>query len=222
MEESLSELQAAASRWGVVLSRPQLEQVRLYVTGLLSYNQKTNLTAETDPRLLILRHVADGMAAVPILRRISNAPARVLDIGAGGGFIGMAIKIAWPEADVTLMEALERKYRFLSGAVLRSGMKGLHVLLRKAGTGSETGPGYTAAAARAVADLPKVVKLAAPLLNPGGALLAYQSQAPDPKELALHKALAAVGGRLVESFPYRLPCETRERYLALFEFGKGG
>jgi 16S rRNA (guanine527-N7)-methyltransferase len=222
MEASLAELQAAAARWGVALSPPQLEQIRRYVKDLLCYNEKTNLTAETDPRLLILRHVADAVAAVPVLRRMSGATARILDIGAGGGFIGMGIKIAWPEADVTLMEAVERKYRFLSGTVLRSGLKGLHVLLRKAGTGPPLGREYTAATARAVAPLPEVVKLAAPLLRPGGVLLDYQSQAPDPRLPALHKALAAAGGRLVESLPYRLPCETKERYLTLFEFERGG
>lgn len=221
MEEALRRLEAAAAGWGVVLSRGQLDQARRYVEYLLSRVQKTNLTAEKDPQRLILRHLADGMAAAAVLRpRLSPEP-KIADLGAGAGFIGIGLKIAWPQADVTLLEAVERKYRFLNSAVLVSGLKGLHVLLRKATVGSWNGPAYEAVTARAVAPCWQVVKLAAPLLRPGGLLLNYQSQAPQSQEPSLQKALAAAGARLVESIPYQLPAESRERFFALFAFQGG-
>lgn len=223
-DKLLDELCRAAKGWGIELCQTQSEQVRRYVEDLLSYNAKTNLTAETDPRLIILRHVADGMAAVPALKRVLGALAapRILDLGSGGGFIGMGLKIAWPQADVTLMESVERKYRFLSGTAMRSGLKNLHVTLSRAGAGAASGKTYDAVTARAVAEMPQVVRLAAPLLNPRGFLLVYQSAPPPEDDADLKKSLAGTGGRLVECLPYRLPAEIKERYLALFDFAGGG
>lgn len=221
MEEALSQLKAAAAGWGTDLTSEQLQQIGRYVEYLISRGEKTNLTAEKDPRRLVLRHVADGVAAAAVLRSKLGREPKIADLGAGAGFIGIGLKIAWPQADVTLLEAVERKYRFLNSAVLGLGLKGLHVLLRRATGGSWNGPPYQAVTARAVAASCEVIKLAAPLLRPAGLLLNYQSRAPQPQDPRLHKALAAEGGRLVESIAYQLPAESRERFLALFSFQGG-
>ena len=95
-------LSAAAEGWGLSLTSDQQERIRRYLGELLTYNDKVNLTAETDPQALLLRHVANGIAAAAILKQeLKSASPRILDLGAGGGFIGMAVKIAWPQAEVT-------------------------------------------------------------------------------------------------------------------------
>jgi 16S rRNA (guanine527-N7)-methyltransferase len=217
--EALSELAALASAWGIKLSKAQYAQIKNYLADLLAYNRKTNLTAETDPRVLLLRHTADGLAALKILKEVLTQPSpRILDLGAGGGFIGLTIKIAWPQAQVTLMESLKRKFDFLNWAAARLTLPGLRVLRGRAGrnplTRSESS--YDAVVERALAPLPEALNLGMPLTAPGGIFLAFQSRPPDMEKPALKKALAVLGARCIQTVPYRLPLETGERFLVLF------
>ena len=77
------------------LSAEQRKLIEDYLDQLLDYNGKVNLTAPTDPQNLLLRHVADGLAAVKVLKEHLSAPApKILDLGCGGGVIGMTIEIA--------------------------------------------------------------------------------------------------------------------------------
>ncbi|MCX5794366.1 MAG: 16S rRNA (guanine(527)-N(7))-methyltransferase RsmG [Elusimicrobia bacterium] len=214
-----SALQAAAAGWGLSLGPEQFAQIDRYVKELLAANRKTNLTSDTDPEVVLLRHVADGLAAAGVLiKEVKRPSPRILDLGAGGGYIGMAIKIAWPQAQVTLMESLERKFRFLNGMAVRSGLPGLTVALKRAGKGQSRGPerGFDAVVARALAPLPEAVDLALPLIDPQGLVLIFQSAAPDPEEQGLARVLARHAARWVKSVTYRLPREGRDRCLALF------
>lgn len=131
----------------------------------------------------------------------------------------MAVKIAWPRARVTLMEPLERKFKFLNSSAARLGVKDLRVLKKAAGPG--VGGDFDCVMERALAPLPEAVALALPLVKEGGFFLAYQSEAPDCELPALKKALAKAAARFVESLPYRLPKESKERHLAAFQKMQG-
>ena len=219
MDQAYSILQKAATGWGVALSPEQLSQVDRYLKELLTANKRTNLTADTDPETVIFRHVADGLAAAGVLiKEVSRPAPRILDLGAGGGYIGMAVKIAWPQARVTLMESVQRKYRFLNAMAVRCALPGLTVALCRAGEGPPCGreKGFDAVVARALAPLPEAADLALPLADAQGLVLLFQSVLPDPEEPELRRVLARHAARLVKSVPYRLPQEGRDRYLALF------
>src|SRR5438045_3440560 len=100
---------AALGDWlaglGLALSDAQFEQLDLFLSELRAAAAKTNLTADLDEDSWWRRHLADGLAAIgPLKRRLGPAPA-ILDVGAGAGFVGFAIKIAWPEASVALLES---------------------------------------------------------------------------------------------------------------------
>lgn len=171
MEEAFAILADSCAGWGITLSPHQRRLLEEYVGDLLEYNKTVNLTAETDGPAILLRHVADGLAAVPLLKENLKAKApRLCDVGSGGGFIGMAVKIAWPEAEVTLMEALDRKFKFLNLAAARAGSKGLRVIKKRAGhdplSARETG--YDAVLARALAPLNEALGICLPLVKEGG------------------------------------------------------
>ncbi len=214
-----SELEPSLERWGVALDEAQRDALTRYLSFIQQTNQTTNVTAEDDDASLLLRHAADGLAAVPLLRKLwaptVPRPPRVLDLGAGGGFIGFAIKIAWPEADVSLMESLQRKYDVLNRAAVAVGLKGLRPLRARAETAAPA-RGWDVVVERALAPLPEAIALALPLVGSGGRFVAYQSEPPDAREPALGKALVRARAKLLESWPYRLPRETRERHLAVF------
>lgn len=211
---AIEELAAFASALGVPLAPENLQRAQDYVERVWTYNERTNLTAETEKDGLYLRHLADGFPAAALLKRFLPAAAaagaapgmRIGDLGSGGGFIGFGLKLAWPEAEVTLIEAVQRKYDFLNAAAFRSGLKGLRVL--KARAGRDNAGVYDAVVERAQAPLPQALETAAPLLGLGGLFVAYQSAPPE--------TLGRAGLRHVESMTYTLPREAKPRYLAAY------
>jgi len=222
--ELLAELAAAAAAWGAPLDRDALARLASYLEGVRAANTRVNLTADESWEDLVLKHAADGVYAAAALRaelpaRGGPARPRVLDLGAGAGFVGIALKIAWPEAEVTLMEAVERKFRFLSAAAAGVGLPGLRVLRRRAGDGaplSSYESGFDAVVERALAPLPEAAGLAFPLLGPRGLLAAFQSAAPDAAQPALAAALARARAVALPARAYRRPREGRDRWLGLY------
>jgi 16S rRNA (guanine527-N7)-methyltransferase len=220
MSEPLRLLAESAAAWGAPLGAPALEKISSYLAFVRDKNEEVNLTADAGWDDLILKHAADAAFAAGVLRtRLPDKP-RILDLGSGAGFIGIVLKLAWPEAEVTLMESVERKYRFLNAAATRTGLQGLRVLNRRAGSGAALTAyelGHDAVIERALAELPEAIRLARPMLGPKGIFAAFQSDEPDRTEPLLAKAMAAAGVTVLESCPYRRPNEARDRRLVLFE-----
>ena len=220
MDPALERLSAAARDWGAPLDSVALERLESYLRFVAERNETTNLTADPDWDDLVLKHAADGVLAAAVLRRelAGRAEPKVLDLGSGAGFIGVALKLAWPEAETTLLEAVDRKYRFLSEASARLALPGLRVLHRRAGASPPNSyeRDRDAVVERAAAELPEALRLAWPMLAPDGIFAAFQTDDPDPARPPLARALAAVGGRLLKSVPYRRPGEDRDRRLVLF------
>lgn len=222
-DAALARLAEAARGWGAPLDEETLASLAGYLRFVQERNARTNLTADDAWEDLALKHAADGLYAAALLKAslAGRAAPRVLDLGSGAGFIGVALKHAWPQAEVTLLEAVDRKFRFLSEASARLALPGLKVLHRRAGAAPPNSyeKDRDAVTARAVAPLPETVRLAAPLLAAHGLLAVFSTNDPDPADPALARALAATGLRLLKSVPYRRPAEDKDRRLVLF--GRG-
>jgi 16S rRNA (guanine527-N7)-methyltransferase len=196
---------------GISLSTAALAVIDVHVRLLLAWNEAINLTGITEPSLVATRHVLDSLAAVPLLvpdgaaqrgRRI-----RILDLGSGGGFPGLPLAAALPNATVTLVDSVAKKTRFLEAAVAATGLaRRVEVRTARAealagrpnaGAGAAPSRAWDVVTARAVGSLEELIELALPLLGPGGRLLAWKS-ADIAAELA---AAAGTASRLGGSPP---------------------
>ncbi|MEK7389164.1 MAG: RsmG family class I SAM-dependent methyltransferase [Elusimicrobiota bacterium] len=222
-DDPLRLLHCAAAEWGARLDAPARDRIVDYLSFVRERNQATNLTSDDSWRALALKHAADGVFAASRLRALTPSAPRILDLGSGAGFIGITMKIAWPQADVTLMESVERKYRFLNAAATRLGLPGLHVLHRRAGSGAPL-TSYErdrdVVIERAAAALPQALRTAWPMLAPRGLFAAFQTAEPDFTESTITKSLVATGARVLKSFPYRRPADELERRLVIFSHSK--
>ncbi len=110
------------------LSGEQVLNIQQYIRILLIWNEKLNLTAIRDPLEILYRHFCESMyAAVAV--PVENG--RLADVGSGGGFPGLPLKICRPNLQVFLIEANLKKATFLAEVTRELGLAGTRVLVRR-------------------------------------------------------------------------------------------
>jgi len=115
-------------RYGLSVTTAQVEQIRAYISLLLVWNEKVNITSIRDPREILYRHFCESMLAkalVPIEK------GRLADVGSGGGFPGLPLKIISPDIEVFLIESNTKKATFLAEVVRELGLTGVRVLVQR-------------------------------------------------------------------------------------------
>ena len=149
------------------------------------------ITAVRDPAAGVDAHVADSLVALelPVVR----GARRVADLGSGGGFPGLALAIALPAAHVALVESVGRKCTFLVAAVSALALGNVEVVNARAEAWPEGLGVHDLVAARALAPLPVLLEYAAPLLEQGGALVAWKGRLDAAEEADAMAAAAALG-----------------------------
>jgi 16S rRNA (guanine527-N7)-methyltransferase len=171
--------------------------------GLVA-EEPSAITTVRDPARGVDVHVADSLVALdlPAVR----AARSIADLGSGGGFPGLALAIALPDARVALVESVGRKSAFLRSAVERLRLANVEVVNARAEAWPAGLEAHDLVTARALAPLPVIVEYAAPLLQVGGTLVAWKGRR-DPSEEADGAAAAGVLGmsglevRAVTPFP---------------------
>ena len=188
-------LAALAERYE--LPEPAIDQLQRLLE--LVADEPSAITSVRDPAEGVDTHVADSLVALelPMVR----AARRVADLGSGGGFPGLVLAIALPEAHVALVESVSRKSAFLRRAATELGLSSVAVIRARAEAWPEGIEAQDLVTARALAALPVLVEYAAPLLEVGGHLVAWKGR-PDAGEEADGSAAAvALGMSEPESVP---------------------
>ncbi len=155
------------------LSSTQIAQLLEYLELLLKWNRKINLTAIRTPEACVTRHFGESL----YLARWATLAGRLLDIGSGAGFPGLALKIAFPRLAVTLLEPVAKKRVFLKEVARTCGMEWVEVrgerlvdFLRQ-----DREKRFDAVTARAVGRVERLVEQAGKCLGPGGKLYLWLS-----------------------------------------------
>jgi 16S rRNA (guanine527-N7)-methyltransferase len=149
------------------------------------------ITAVRDPAEGVDVHVADSLVALelPLVREAR----RVADLGSGGGFPGLVVAIALPDARVVLVESVGRKVAFLRAAIEALELPNAEPIQARAEAWPQGIGVHDLVTARALAPLPVLAEYAAPLLAIGGSLVAWKG-APDLAEEADGRAATAALG----------------------------
>jgi 16S rRNA (guanine527-N7)-methyltransferase len=165
----------------VPLDADALRRFARYRDLLLERRAQFNLTAIREPEAIERRLFLDAIAMVPELDRVIDAgydrPQRMtelIDIGAGAGFPGLALKIARPDLDVTLVDATAKKVAFLNEVIAALELKHVRAVQGRAeelGRDSAYRARFDLATARAVATLPVLLEYVVPFLTIGGTTL---------------------------------------------------
>jgi 16S rRNA (guanine527-N7)-methyltransferase len=167
------------------LSAADDPRVERYLNLLVKWNAAYNLTAVRDPAQMRVQHLADCLAVIEPLRRQlgRGSPARVLDVGSGGGLPGVLLAIAEPLWDVTCVDAVGKKVAFIrqvAGELALPNLRAEHARVE-----ALRGQVYDAITSRAFASLADFTDLTRALLAPGGVWMAMKGKRPDDELAAL-------------------------------------
>ena len=213
-------LQALCKQLDVEISAEEARNLIEYLDQLLEANQRINLTRITDRGAAIRLHLVDSLAAAPEVRAATPGP--LCDIGTGGGFPGVPLALVSARPAV-LLDSVGKKAAAVD-ALLRDCIwaSDMHAVAARAEQHArEHASRYAVVTARAVAPLPSLVELAAPLLKQSGVLVALKG-APTRDELdAGDRAASKVGMRRVGLRELVLPEGNEHRVIVTYQrFGK--
>ena len=147
----------------------------IHASELIRWNQKINLTAITDPLEVAVKHFLDSLPAV----RFMPPNATLLDIGSGGGFPGLPLKILKPSLSITLIDASRKKVTFLKHIIRTltlDNIEALHLRAEELAADARYVNRFDVIISRAFSALDHCFKLAVPLLAEGGSVIAFKGE----------------------------------------------
>ncbi len=201
----MEQLAASAAAWGIVLSPQQIAQFAAYAAELRRWNERVNLTTITEDSAIATRHFLDSLRCA---LSWGDAPANLIDIGAGAGFPGLPLKILQPALQLTLVESIGKKAAFLEHIVALLGLGDVEVLAERAevvGHAAAHRERYDVAVARAVAELRVLAEYCLPLCRTGGRFLAPKGAQLDAELAAAQPTIARLGGSVIGVEPVQIP-----------------
>jgi 16S rRNA (guanine527-N7)-methyltransferase len=166
-----------------------LSAVRCYADALASAGVHRGLIGPREAGRLWSRHLLNCAVLAPLL----PAGCRVVDIGSGAGLPGIPLAIARPDCRFDLLEPLERRCAFLTEVVTDLGLQNCRVVRGRAEQLVAACGGADVVTARAVAPLARLAGWSAPLLRPGGELLALKGSTAADEVQRDAAAVAAAG-----------------------------
>lgn len=180
--------------------RPQFD--RLF-DMLVEYNEKYNLTAICDRENVFLKHFLDSVLGEKYL----PIGAKVAEIGSGGGFPSIPLKILRDDLSFSLIESTGKKCSYLHAVVDKFSFSDVVINNIRAEDGAKDADmreKYDAAVARAVARLNTLCEYCLPYVKPGGVFVSWKGDCDDEIKEA-EKAVKILGGRVENIEKYSLP-----------------
>ena len=171
------------------------------------------ITSIRDPHRAVELHVADSLTGLE-LDEVRRA-RRLADLGSGGGFPGLVLAVALPESRVNLVESVGRKCVFLERAAAAAGLHNVRVAQARAEDWPAQAELSDLVTARALAPLPVLLEYAAPLLELGGALVAWKGRRDPAEEADANAAARVLGMSTPRPVPVEPPRGADERTLYL-------
>lgn len=177
----------------IELDDHQLWQFETYMHLLQEWNQKMNLTAITEEDQVWEKHFYDSLLPFSEMEFTS-----LCDVGSGAGFPGIPVKIVHPDVEMTLLEPIQKRCRFLNTVIETLELKNVHVLSERAEDHAKKNrEKYDVVTARAVANLPVLMELCVPLMKVGGTFIALKGKNGHEEVLEAQMAADLLGVKMI-------------------------
>ena len=155
----------------LTLPEDRVDTLCAFARAMVKQNQVMNLTGITEDTAVARLHLLDSLT---VLACQDLKGKRLIDVGCGAGFPGVPLAIACPEAEITLLDSLGKRMKWLESVLPELGIRAQCVTARAEEAVATCRERYDFATSRAVARLNILLELTAPYVRVGGAVLAMK------------------------------------------------
>lgn len=198
----------------IVLSDSQIEQFLFYYEMLTEKNKVMNLTAITEFEEVMKKHFIDSLSLIKAYNMHTDnnlencSHFSVIDIGTGGGFPGIPLKIAFPHLKVTLIDSLNKRVDFLREVIAALGLHDIEAVHGRAEDYAKPGQlreQFDLCVSRAVSKLSVLSEYCLPYVRVGGQFISYKSEKAAEEIRDAEYAIRILGGKVTKQISFTLP-----------------
>lgn len=187
---------SGAESLGLQISPETARNFISYMDLLISWNEKVNLTAITEPKEIVTKHFLDSIT--PAAAGLLPHGASVIDVGCGAGFPGLPLKLVRGDIGLTLLDSLAKRLNFID-EVLRETNTSANLVHSRAEDGGRN-PKYRekfdVAVSRAVANMAVLCEYCLPYVKVGGTFAALKGPAAEEEIKNAESAIKILGGEV--------------------------
>lgn len=172
-----------------------IENLYNYMLGIISWNEKINVTAIIEEKEFLVKHFIDSLTINCFL----DSSNTLLDIGTGAGFPGIPLKIANPNLKVTLIDSVNKKLNVIRNVSEEIGLKNLEIIHTRAedlSRNSKYREQFDIVTTRAVSNLTTITEYMLPFLKIGGRAICMKGPNYEKELKEAEKAINILGGKV--------------------------
>ena len=203
------------AKLNIMVTDQQLAQFEKYYELLVEWNNKINLTAITSKEDVYEKHFFDSLLTAKALNLSTQT---ICDVGAGAGFPSVPLKIVFPNLDITIVDSLEKRIKFLNVLAKELDLINFKALaLRAEDHAQDHRESYDVVLSRAVARLNILAELCLPLVKVDGYFIALKGKQALEENDEACQGIQKLGAKLISKDKYQLLSDSSTRYLLKYQ-----
>lgn len=209
-------LKNEAEKIGIVLDEIALDRFDMYAEMLVETNKTLNLTSIVEPDEIVYKHFIDSLSLLSCIKLSEGA--KVIDVGTGAGFPGVALLIARPDLDITLLDGTNKRLVFIENVLKKLGLSAniVHMRAELCSKNSDFRENYDLVTARAVANLNMLSEYCMPFVRVGGIFASMKAAKADEEVILAKGAINLLGGQIGDVKHFNIE-NCGERYIIIIK-----
>lgn len=219
-QKFVDKMTAGLQELGIDFSDLQMKQIYRYYELLIEWNKVMNLTAITELEDVVGKHFLDSLSLIKAVENIGSLNATIIDVGTGAGFPGIPLKIAFPALNITLLDSLNKRVKFLNQVITELSLEDIAAIHGRAedyGRDPKYREQYDFCVSRAVANIATLSEYCLPFVKPGGTFISYKSGKIDEELQTGKKAIHLLGGTVESVVKFHLTGLEADRSFAIVQ-----
>lgn len=210
----INKLNYYLKEFNIELNDKQLEQFQCYYELLIDWNEKINLTAITEFDDVLIKHFVDSISICKaagnslVDKLLKGDEVSIIDIGTGAGFPSIPLKIVFPNTNITMLDSLNKRIKFLNIVIDELGLNNIAAIHGRAedfASPDKLREKFDICVSRAVANLTTLSEYCLPYVKKDGVFISYKSEVLENEIEPAKKPIYILGGEIEKKYEFYLP-----------------